>query len=239
LLGSYCIFASAVVAQGDDAISARLRRVTQIALAVTVLSTFSRAILGFALAVMIRNARTPSLRAVAIAATAICVGLIALLTFTRVSLDPSRPFDTELSTATDSVREQELKASVDTLREHPIFGTGPGSLPGEAVGYGPRDAHNTPVGVAATLGLPALGALLALFLVLWWRRSRPTNKATWGGLAGLAIQGLGHDVENFRHVWVMIGMAGSTPGTGGRRKRAPLGGAAHASATSDDRKLAS
>ena len=175
------------------------------------LSTFSRAIVGFALAVMIRNARTPSLRAVAIAATAICVGLIALLTFTRVSLDPSRPFDTELSTATDSVREQELKASVDTLREHPIFGTGPGSLPGEAVGYGPRDAHNTPVGGGrhARPSRPwrTPGAVPGPVVA----SQPPTNKATWGGLAGLAIQGLGHDVENFRHVWVMIGMAGSTP----------------------------
>ena len=201
LLGSYCIFASAVVAQGDDVISARLRRVTQIALAVTVLSTVSRAIVGFALAVMIRNARTPSLRAVAIAATAICVGFLALLTFTRVSLDPSRPFDTELSTATDSGREQKLKASVDTLREHPIFGTGPGSLPGEAVGYGPRDAHNTPVGVAATLGLPALGALLALFLSCGGVAAAPQTRRP--GAAWPASQSKGSDTTS--RISVMYG----------------------------------
>ena len=224
LLGSYCIFASAVVAQGGNAIPERMRRATQIALALTVLSTVSRAIIGFALAVLIRNARTPQLRTVAVAASAICIGVMALLTFTRVSFEPTRPFDTEFSTATDSVREQELKASVDTLRENPALGTGPGSLPGEAIGYGPRQAHNTPVGVAATLGLPAFGALVALFVALWWRRSRPTNLATWGGLAGLAIDGLGQDIEHFRHVWVMIGLAGSTPGTGSRYRRAPLGG---------------
>jgi hypothetical protein len=207
LLGSYCIFASAVVAQGKDVLPRRLGQVAQIALAVTVVLTFSRAILGFALAVLIRFADTPRRRAVAAAAALACIAAMALLSFAAISLDPSHPFDLRVSTAHEPVRSQELTAAIDTAADHPLLGTGPGSLPGEAEGYGRRQAHNTPVGVAATLGIPALLILIAFLGLIWRDRSRPTNRATWGGLAGLGLDGLGQDVEHFRHVWVLIGLA--------------------------------
>jgi O-antigen ligase len=177
-----------------------------------VVFTFSRAIIGFGAAAVIRAARTPAQRAAAAAAAILCVALMAALTFTKVSLDPSHPLDARIETAHESVRNQELRASLETLSEHPAYGTGPGSLPGEAAGYGRRQAHNTPVGVAATLGLPALAVLIALLVALWRGRSRPTNWATWGGLAGLGIDGLGQDIEHFRHVWVMLGVAGAQQG---------------------------
>jgi hypothetical protein len=207
LLGSYCIFASAVIAQGKDVLPRRLGQVAQIALAVTVVLTFSRAILGFALAVLIRFADTPRRRAVAAAAALACIAAMALLSFAAISLDPSHPFDLRVSTAHEPVRSQELTAAIDTAADHPLLGTGPGSLPGEAEGYGRRQAHNTPVGVAATLGIPALLILIAFLGLIWRDRSRPTNRATWGGLAGLGLDGLGQDVEHFRHVWVLIGLA--------------------------------
>jgi O-Antigen ligase len=207
LLGSYCIFASAVVAQGHDVLPRRLRQAAQVALAVTAVLTFSRAILGFALAALIRFANTPRRRAVAAAAALACVAAMAVLSFAAISLDPSHPFDLRVSTAREPVRSQELTAAIDTVAEHPLLGTGPGSLPGEAQGYGRRQAHNTPVGVAATLGIPALLMLIAFLALLWRDRSRPTNRATWGGLAGLGVDGLGQDIEHFRHVWVLLGLA--------------------------------
>jgi hypothetical protein len=206
-LGSYCIFASAVVAQGTEVLPRRLRQVAQVALAVTVVLTFSRAVLGFALATLIRFADTPRRRAVTAIAALVCVVTMAVLSFAAISFDPSHPFDLRVSTAHEPVRSQELTASIDTAAEHPLLGTGPGSLPGEAEGYGRRQAHNTPVGIAATLGIPALLVLLAFLELIWRDRSRPTNRATWGGLAGLGLDGLGQDVEHFRHVWVMIGLA--------------------------------
>jgi hypothetical protein len=60
--------------------------------------------------------------------------------------------------------------------------------------------------VAATSGIPALLALIA-----WLRLSggialgRPTGRR--GGNAGLGLDGLGQDIEHFRHVWVLIGLA--------------------------------
>jgi hypothetical protein len=61
--------------------------------------------------------------------------------------------------------------------------------------------------VAATLGIPAVGLLTLLVVVLWRGRRRPTPKATWSGLAGLGIDGLGQDIEHFRHLWVLLGIA--------------------------------
>ena len=57
------------------------------------------------------------------------------------------------------------------------------------------------------MGIPALLVLIAFLAVIWRDRSRPTNRATWGGLAGLGVDGLGQDIEHFRHVWVLIGLA--------------------------------
>ena len=207
LLGSYCIFASAVVAQGQDVLPRRLRQLAQLALALTVVLTFSRAMIGFALAALIRVADTRRRRALAAVAGLACIAAMALLSFAAISFDPSHPFDLRVTTAREPVRSQELTAAIETSADHPLLGTGPGSLPGEAEGYGRRQAHNTPVGVAATLGVPALLALMALLALTWRDRSRPTNRATWGGLAGLGIDGLGQDVEHFRHVWVLIGVA--------------------------------
>ena len=207
LLGSYCIFASAVIAQGKGVLARWLGQVAQVALGITVALTFSRAVLGFALAALIRFADTPRRRIVAGAAAVASIAAMAVLSFASISLDPSHPFDLRVSTADEPVRSQELTAAINTAEEHPLLGTGPGSLPGEAEGYGRRQAHNTPVGVAATLGIPALLVLVAFLGLIWRDRSRPTNRATWGGLAGLGVDGLGQDVEHFRHVWVMIGLA--------------------------------
>ena len=207
LLGSYCIFASAVVAQGQGVLSGRVRQLAQAALAATVVFTFSRAIIGFALAMLIRSADSRGRRVVAAAAALACIALMAVLSLASVELDPSHPLDLTVSTAHEPVRSQELTAAIDTAGDHPLFGTGPGSLPGEAEGFGRRQAHNTPVGVAATLGIPALLVLIAFLALIWRDRSRPTKRATWGGLAGLGVDGLGQDIEHFRHVWVLMGFA--------------------------------
>ena len=59
----------------------------------------------------------------------------------------------------------------------------------------PFDAHCTPLNVAATLGLPALAGFALIPFALWRSRSRPLDRATWGMLAGLALDALGQDVE--------------------------------------------
>jgi hypothetical protein len=62
MLASYCVFASGVVAWPRAGLSRRLRWIVQAALTLTVLLTFSRAILAFALAAAIRGAGTAKRR---------------------------------------------------------------------------------------------------------------------------------------------------------------------------------
>lgn len=205
LLSSFCIFAAAIVSRRDTELPAWLRRVTLAALWITVFLTFSRGILGFVLAVLIRSARTPRRRAfAAVCAVGIVAGTLSL-TVWKPSINPARPFDSHFENATSS-RSQAASSSLNELVSHPILGSGLGTSPGQYRGV-PFDSHSTLLNIAATLGLPALVAFSFLIASVWRGRGRPTDLAIWGGLAGLALDGLAQDIEDFRHVWVMIGLA--------------------------------
>ena len=209
LLGSFCIFAAAVVARESTAVPRRLRRAAEAALAVTVLLTFSRAVLGFAAAAAIRHAsrrKSRRARTLAVAVTLGAVVAMAALTVGRLHLDPTRPSTVTYEVPDPGNRREAFETSLDTLADHPVVGLGPGSLAGTNRGE-PFRAHLTPLNVAATLGLPALLALVGFVALLWRHRRRRTDAATWSGLAGLGIDSLGQDVEHFRHVWVMLGLA--------------------------------
>lgn len=210
LLGSFCIFASAVVARDDAEISSRLRFATQIALGMLVVSTLSRGVIGFAAALAIRAGyRQRASQRARLATAAVVVASIAVigaLSVGRLHLDPTRPSSITYEVPDPHNRKEAFVSSLDTLGDHPIVGEGPGSLPGENRGE-PFRAHLTPLNIAATMGLPALAAITFLMVTLWRNRRRPTPIATWSGLAGLGIDALAQDVEHFRHVWVMIGLA--------------------------------
>jgi len=205
LLASWCVFASGALAREDAGLSRAWRRLAQAALAIAVVLTASRAILAFALAATIRGATTPFRRRIAGALAAALVVAIGALTLVNVTFSPLRPWDLQLREG-PSVRLESVTTSLQTLLAHPVLGTGPGTSPGLR-GLQPFDAHLTPLNVAATLGLPVLGGLALAVLALWRSRSRPTDLATWGMLAGLGLDGLGQDVEDFRHVWVALGLA--------------------------------
>ena len=210
LLASYCIFASAVIAREDVPIPHRVRLAAQIALGALVIATLSRAVLGFAAALIIRAAaRRPDSvrwRSAAIATVVGAMVAMAALTAGRLHLDPTRPGTISYEVPDPGNRAESFVASVETLGDHPIVGEGPGTLVGENRGQ-PFRAHFTPLNIAATVGLPALAAFTFLIVTLWRRRRRPTPIATWSGLAGLGIDGLGQDIEHFRHVWVLLGLA--------------------------------
>jgi hypothetical protein len=205
LLASFCIFAAAVVARHDSKLPVALRRVTIAALWLTVLLTFSRGILGFVLALVIRTANTPRRRVVAAVCAVLCVCSIGLLTLWRPSINPTRPLETRFESIPSS-RYQAASSALATLLNHPLFGSGLGTSPGQYEGA-PFDSHCTPINIAATLGLPALVAFSFLAASLWRGRTRPTDLAIWGALAGLAVDGLAQDIEDFRHVWVLLGLA--------------------------------
>jgi hypothetical protein len=211
LLGSYCIFASAVLADQASGLPRRVRAVAQVILLVLVVLTVSRALLGFLVAAAIRFAAARGTRAarnLAIGAVVASLLVATILTVGRLSIDPSAPTSASYSLldTSDSPRLASIEASAETLADRPLVGSGPGSLAGEADGAGLR-AHLTPLNVAATLGLPALAALAFAIGAIWRQRRRPTNIAIWSGLAGLGIDSLSQDAEHFRHVWILLGLA--------------------------------
>ena len=205
LLASWCVCASGALAREDAGLSRAWRRVVEVALAVTVLLTTSRAILAFALAAVIRGATSPARRRFAWALAGLLVVAMLGLTVANLAVYPLRPWDVRVL-ATPSPRLEAATTSLETLAAHPLVGTGPGTSPGRR-GNQPFDAHLTPLNVAATLGLPALLGLAFAAFALWRARTRPTDLATWGMLAGLGLDGLGQDVEDFRHMWVALGFA--------------------------------
>ena len=133
------------------------------------------------------------------------LGVVVALSFRHVSLDPTRPWAARLLDDA-SPRAQSFVTAWAALRAHPWRGTGPGTSPGVVDGL-PFDAHCTPLNVGATLGLPALAGFALVPFALWRARARPTDRATWGMLAGLALDGLAQDVEDFRHLWIAFGLA--------------------------------
>jgi hypothetical protein len=210
LLASFCIFASAVVAREDSPLPRRLTTITQVALSALVLLTFSRGALGFFAAMGIRAAYrrrdAVAARRLTVVIVTAAVAILAALSAGRLHVDPAHPSNTTYEVPDPGNRREAFDTGLDTFADHPLTGKGPGTY--VAVNRGlPFRAHFTPLNVAATMGLPALAALVFLVVVLWRERRRPTPIATWSGLAGLAIDGLAQDIEHFRHVWVMVGLA--------------------------------
>ena len=205
LLASFCIFGAAIVSQRDSALPTWLRRSALAALWGTVFFTFSRGILGFVLAALIRKATTKPRRRLAAIGGALLVAMMLGLTVWKPRIDPAHPSEVHFDRAISS-RYEAASSALGTLVGHPIFGSGLGTHPGQYLGV-PFDSHLTPVNIAATLGLPALIVFTMLISLLWRRRLIPTDLAIWGGLAGLALDGLAQDIEDFRHLWVIIGIA--------------------------------
>ncbi len=205
LLASFCVFAYGCVTRADAGLSRGWRRLAIMAVTLTSLSTFSRGILALAIAALVRHALTPGRRFFAVIIAVLFGLFMAFLSWTNLALDPTRPWEARFL-ETPSPRRQGIVSSLATLRAHPLLGIGPGGTTGTSQGA-PFDAHCTVLNVAASLGLPALAGLLLIPWGRWHERARPTDRATWGMLAGFALESLGHDIEDFRHVWVAFGLA--------------------------------
>ncbi len=206
LLASFCIFAAGVVLREDAGLSRMIRTVVLVSLWLAVFSTFSHGILAFMLAASIRRARTPGTRRFVAGIATLFLLAIVSLTFLNWSINLANPASSRVRWGVSSGREQTVRSALGTLVANPVWGCGPGASPGWFRGR-PYDAHLTPLNIAATMGLPALAAFVWLFVILWRNRKRPTDLSIWGAFAGFALDSLVSDVEDFRHLWVMIGLA--------------------------------
>ena len=189
LLASFCIFASAVVAREDSPLPARMTTATQVALSAVVLLTFSRGAIAFFMAMGIRAAYRrlgpAAARAWPSGSSWPRVAVLAVLSVGRLHLDPTRPSTISYEVPDPGNRREAFDTGLDTLADHPLTGKGPGTYVSLNRGF-PFRAHFTPLNVAATMGPPALAALVFLVVVLWRERRRPTSIATWSGLIALA-----------------------------------------------------
>lgn len=210
LLASFCIFASGVAASPEAGLSRRGRIVSQVSLALLCVATFARGVIGFLLAAVLRHAATLTRRRgaiVAVTAGIVALAIIAFFAVGRLYVDPVKPSTISYVLGVGP-RHDAFVSSLKTLGHHLLLGIGPGALPGTNLGS-PFRAHFTPLNVAATLGLPALIALLAMLVMLWRDRPRPTEIALWSAAAGICLDGLAQDIDHFRHVWVLIGLLGA------------------------------
>lgn len=117
------------------------------------------------------------------------------------------------------------KAAWLTGSRHPLFGTGPGefnrALPGlKAVGQFPShlpdyDPHSTWLGAFAETGIP--GLLMTILLWIYWARlfyrqrhqvlKHPVLLPIGIFLLATLIESVALDIMNFRHLWVLLGVA--------------------------------
>jgi hypothetical protein len=192
LLGSYAIFAWALASTLPPPDAAR--RAARVAAALCAWLALSRA----ALSLLVAEAlwRGPRRRAVA---AVLAVGAVLLaLTMVNVRLDPARPWAVSVDVG-GGVRRAAAIGALAAIRSHPWLGCGVDCTPGR------WDAHCTPLQIAATRGLPALAVFIWLLA-----RLKPDG-ASWtpeaAGVVALLLDGLTQDVEDFRHLWVLMGMA--------------------------------
>jgi len=137
-----------------------------------------------------------------------------------------------------SIRVELLARGMRMVREHPVFGVGIGSFFAQSARYstpgsfGPENAHNNFMQIAAELG--AAGLLLFLWLLavafrqlLSTARSEHSPMATWlgAGLGAYLLSSLaGHPLivwESALPFWILLGAGAATraPETPGRTHR--------------------
>jgi O-antigen ligase len=124
---------------------------------------------------------------------------------------------------TPGIRWRIAASAASTALHHPILGVGPNAPPAWAAWPGPRDpvgpwdAHSTVLDLAATLGLPALLAFAALVIVaLAGVAEDPLTAALQVALWATVFDAVTIDVEDFRHVWLLLGLV--TAGTRALRR---------------------
>jgi hypothetical protein len=157
------------------------------------------------------------------------VTLLLLATLASVRLDLYRDAAGHVTVSTaPGVRWRLAEAALGSALAHPLVGVGPDAWPARIDWPRPGDpptelsAHSTPLDVAARLGFPALLAFLLVCALALRDGSRatdddPTRAVLYACLCALFFDALTTDAENFRHLWLLFGLAASSPLPDGKR----------------------
>lgn len=193
---------------GNRLVGRRARIALLALLGITVALTLTRTILAVGVAAALAGAR----RRPRVAIVAVVLATGAALASVRLDVHGG---------GEPGIRWRIAASALERARARPLVGIGPGER--AALAGWPRaadpplawDAHSTALDLAATVGLPGL----ALFLVAMclaaragWRALRrddgdETRRALLVALAATGFDALTLDVADFRHLWLLVGLA--------------------------------
>ncbi|HET7747231.1 MAG TPA: O-antigen ligase family protein [Vicinamibacteria bacterium] len=215
-LGSFALAATAL-AGARGGLADRALAATRGAGLLAVVLALSRAAVSYLLALLLARRPGPR-RALAAVAMVAALALLATLSAVNVRLDPTRPLEVTLDDHR-SPRAQAFAGAWRTLRAHPLLGAGPEAYPATVDGA-PFEAHCTPLNVAARFGPFALLGLALLVAAALRGARRGEEPALRAGIAALVLDALTQDAEDFRHAWLLLGVAaGAGPVGSGSRER--------------------
>ena len=194
-----------------------LRRLIFMLASVALLFSFSRTVVALALvlvgAELLRRGSPRWLRLAWVAASLATAAALWISIRYQVVLNPLVPWAVEVLDA-DGTRFAIWRDAIATISENPVLGIGPGTP--VADGW---SAHNTWINLWAGIGIAPLAAFA--FLI-----STALAAAIRFPLAGVAcalivslIGSLYTDIEDMRHVWLLIGIALGVGWAGNREAR--------------------
>lgn len=173
--------------------------------AAALLLTFSRTVPAVALLIVAVVGRRKS-RGVTfwlvwgISASLYLAGLVVASRY-RIVLNPARLHEVAIDFATEGTRWRFGRAAWQAVLEHPVAGWGPGSVP--ATGF---SAHFTWLNLWAVLGVVPLVAFAYIFWRLLDRKLAARDPGAYLALTLFAVDSLHRDIEDMRHLWVVLGL---------------------------------
>jgi hypothetical protein len=192
-----------LVADGARLVGRRARIAGLVLLTLVLAAGLTRSLLAAALGLGLQRLKARPMRIGAV---------VALVAIAFVALR----FDVHDSGA-PGIRWRIAASAARTAAAHPLIGSGPMAEVAWVGWPGPDDpprgwtAHLTPLDLAASAGIPAALLFVILFAYALRRagqaRESPFGDAMWVGLWATAFDALMVDVEHFRHVWLLLGLA--------------------------------
>lgn len=186
---------------------ARTRAIFLLALAACFALSFSRSLLALALGALLLSRVPRALKATGFLALALLVFLSARFEWAMPSGELAAPFS-------EGARWKIQESALSTFFSSPWLGIGPGESAAVISGYpSPQTvgstwrAHNTWIGLAATVGAP--GAILFLLTLMSPFSSRTQSiisRTLVVALAAMLFDSFSVDSERFRHLWLLLGM---------------------------------
>ena len=182
-----------------------LRRVVFGLGAVAMVFSFSRTIaplvLGVAGVELWRRAGPVWLRAAWVGVACLAAAALWISIRYEVVLNPLRPWAVDVL-GTDGTRFAIWRDAAATLVANPVLGAGPGVAVAEG-----WSAHNTWLNLWAGLGIVPLAAFAWLMLAALGRAVSAGAAGVALALAVALVDSVYTDIEDMRHVWLLIGVA--------------------------------